>query len=78
MSNLYKVLSRALNNRLKTTTDRITSRAQKGFTSSRCLQEVLINVIGFIGRCNAEKNDVVIISIDYAKALHLLFPVEER
>ena len=68
LSNLYKVLSRALNNRLKTTTDRITSRAQKGFTSSRYLQEVLINVIEFIGRCNAEKKDAVIFSIDYAKA----------
>ena len=55
LSNLYKILSCALNNRLKTTTDRITSRAQKGFTSSRYLQEVLINVIEFI-------------SIDYAKA----------
>ena len=32
------------------------------------MQEVLINVIEFIGRCNAEKNDAVIFSIDYAKA----------
>ena len=55
LSNLYKILSCALNNRLKTTTDRITSRAQKGFTSSRYLQEVLINVIEFIGHCNSEK-----------------------
>ena len=67
LSNLYKILSCALNNRLKTTTDRITSRAQKGFTSSRYLQEVLINVIQFIGHCNSEKNAMVI-SIDYAKA----------
>ena len=51
-----------------TTTDRITSRAQKGFTSSRYLQEVLINVIEFIGHCNSEKKDALVISIDYAKA----------
>ena len=68
LSNLYKIISRALSNRLKTTTDRITSRAQKGFTSSRYLQEVLINVIEFIGHCNAEEKDAVIISVDYAKA----------
>jgi hypothetical protein len=49
LSNLYKVLSRALNNRLKTAVDIITSRAQKGFTSSRSIQEVLINVIEAIG-----------------------------
>ena len=51
LSNLYKVLSRALNNRLKTTIDRITSRAQKGFTT-RYLQEVLINLIENIGTAN--------------------------
>jgi Reverse transcriptase (RNA-dependent DNA polymerase) len=33
----YKVISRAINNRLKTFNDKITSRAQKGFTSSRQL-----------------------------------------
>ena len=68
LSNLYKILSRALNNRLKTITDCVTSRAQKGFTSSRYLQEVLINVIEFIGHCN--KNDIgaFILSIDFAKA----------
>ena len=32
------------------------------------VQEVLINVIEFIGHCNSEKKDAVIISIDYAKA----------
>jgi hypothetical protein len=49
LSNLYKIISRALNNRLKTTIDIITSRAQKGFTSSRAIQEVLINVVEAIG-----------------------------
>ena len=68
LSNLYKIISRALNNRLMTTTDRITSRAQKGFTSSRYLQEVLINVIEFVSHCNIEKKDGVVIAIDYAKA----------
>ena len=51
-----------------TTTDRITSRARKGFTGSHYLQEVLINMIEFIGHCNNEKKDAVVISIDYAKA----------
>ena len=51
-----------------TTTDRITRRARKGFTGSHYLQEVLINVIEFIGHCNNEKKDAVVISIDYAKA----------
>ena len=32
------------------------------------MQEVLINVMEFIGHCNSEKKDAVIISIDYSKA----------
>jgi exonuclease III len=68
LSNLYKVLSRALNNRLKTTIDRILGRAQKGFTSSRNIQEVLINVYEAIGF--AKKNNLcgALISVDMAKA----------
>ena len=72
LSNLYKVLSRAINNRLMTTTDRITSRAQKGFTKSRYLQEVLINVIEFIGNCRASDTSAFVLSIDYAKAFDTL------
>jgi hypothetical protein len=45
LSCLYKVISRALNNRLKKASGYIFSRAQKGFTSDRHIQEVLINVI---------------------------------
>ena len=72
LSNLYKVLSRAINNRLLTTTDRILSRAQKGFTKSRYLQEVLINVIEFIGHCNSSNVSAFVLSIDYAKAFDTL------
>ncbi len=51
LSYLYKVISRALNNRLKKTRDFTMSRAQKGFTSERYIQEVLINVIENIAHC---------------------------
>ena len=72
LSNLYKIISRALNTRLKSTTDTITSRAQKGFTSSRYLQEVLINVIEFIGHCKSNNLPGVVLSIDYSKAFDTL------
>ena len=42
LSCLYKVLSRALNNRLKKIRGYVFSRGQKGFTSDRYIQEVLI------------------------------------
>ena len=41
---------------------------KKGFTSSRYLQEVLINVIEFIGHCNKNYIGAFILSIDFAKA----------
>jgi hypothetical protein len=55
LSCLYKVISRALNNRLKKVSGYIFSRAQKGFTSDRHIQEVLINVIEMIAHCKQHK-----------------------
>ncbi|MFO0002522.1 MAG: reverse transcriptase domain-containing protein, partial [bacterium] len=52
LSCLYKVTSRALNNRLKVASGFIFSRAQKGFTKNIHIQEVLINVIEMIAHCN--------------------------
>jgi hypothetical protein len=69
---IYKIVSKTINNRLKTVTDRILSRAQKGFTSSRFLQEVLINVIETIAKCNNENAAGLILAIDEAKAFDSL------
>jgi hypothetical protein len=68
LSCLYKVLSRALNNRLKKVRDIIFSRAQKGFTNERHIQEVLINVIEGIAHCKENNISACILSIDQAKA----------
>jgi hypothetical protein len=68
----YKIISRAINNRLKKAADRVLSRAQKGFTSSRYIQEVLINVIESIAYCNANNVAGSIVAIDVAKAFDSL------
>ncbi len=44
------------------------SRAQKGFTSERYIQEVLINVIENIAHCKSQNIPGCILSIDQAKA----------
>jgi hypothetical protein len=44
------------------------SRAQKGFTDARFIQEVLINVVESIGYANAKNLPGAIISVDMAKA----------
>ena len=69
---MYKVISRAINNRLKKVSDRILSRAQKGFTNSRFIQEVLINVIETIAGCKSRNVDGLVVAIDVAKAFDSL------
>jgi hypothetical protein len=65
---LYKVLSRAVNNRLKKVRDIIFSWAQKGFTDQRHIQEVLITVIEGIAHCKQNNIPACILSIDQCKA----------
>ena len=65
---IYKVISKSINNRLKKTVDTITSRAQKGFTNSRYIQEVLINVCHNIVHCNTTGTPAFVLSLDQRKA----------
>jgi hypothetical protein len=52
----------------KQITGYIFSRAQKGFTSGRYIQEVLMIVIEIIAHCNKNGIPGAILSIDQAKA----------
>jgi hypothetical protein len=68
LSCLYKVVSRALNNRLKKVSGIIFSRGQKGFTKDRHIQEVLMNIVEMIAHCKEYDVPGEILSIDTAKA----------
>jgi hypothetical protein len=70
LSCIYKVLLRALNNRLKLACNLIYSRSQKGFSSNRYLQEVLINLGETIGFCNSKNIPACIVAIDQSKAFN--------
>jgi hypothetical protein len=59
LSNMYKIISRAFNLRLKKVVNRICSRAQKGYNSDRYVQEVLINVCETIAHCKHNNVEVV-------------------
>jgi exonuclease III len=65
---LYKVVSRAINSRLKKISNRVLSRAQKGFTSGKYIQECLINIIETIKRCNDFNIPAFVLALDQAKA----------
>jgi hypothetical protein len=72
LSNLYKIISRAINNRLNTIVNRICSRAQKGFNNKRYTQECLINVIETIAHCNTTDIGGAAVAVDMAKAFDTL------
>ena len=65
---IYKVISKAITCRLQKVVDTVTSRAQKGFTASRSIQEVLINVIETIAYCNLNNKAAFMLALDQAKA----------
>jgi hypothetical protein len=69
---MYKIVSRAINNRLNLIVNRICSRAQKGFNSHRYTQEVLINVIETIRFCNNNCINGAVVAVDMAKAFDTL------
>ena len=68
LSNFYKIISRAINNRLKTVANRILSRAQKGFNRARQLQEVILNTDQNISYCKKHNIKGVLVAIDQSKA----------
>jgi exonuclease III len=65
---IYKVVSKAINERLKKISNRILSRAQKGFTKGKYIQECLINISELISRCNNYDTKAFVLAIDQAKA----------
>jgi Reverse transcriptase (RNA-dependent DNA polymerase) len=68
LSNLYKIVSRAINARLKAIAPRILSRAQKGFCPNKYMHEVIINSTERIKYCNENNIAGVVISADLSKA----------
>jgi exonuclease III len=72
LSNMYKIISRAFNIRLKKIVNRICSRAQKGYNSDRYVQEVLINVCETIAHCKTANTRGSVLAIDMAKAFDTL------
>jgi Reverse transcriptase (RNA-dependent DNA polymerase) len=64
----YKIISKAINNRLKKVSGRILSRAQKGFTNNQYIQECIINILEAVSFCNESKTKGFLLAIDQAKA----------
>ncbi len=64
----YKIISRALAERLKKVTNRITMVGQKGYSSSKQCQEVIMNILDNIQTCKNIGKAGALISLDIRKA----------
>ena len=67
-SNFCKIISRAINNRLIKVSNRILSRAQKGFNQKRQIQETIINTLENIDYWKRKNIKGVLVSVDQSKA----------
>jgi exonuclease III len=65
---LYKILSKALNNRLKLISGTILTRSQKGFVENRYIQECLINIIESVNYSNKNNIPAFCLALDQTKA----------
>ena len=68
----YKVISRAITARLKKVMDKLTPTSQKGYSSTRRCQEVLMGLIEGIHECKTQNKRGAIISLDMRKAFDTL------
>jgi hypothetical protein len=66
---VFKIVSKAVDNRLKKLNEVILSRAQKGFTNKRYIQECIINIIDNIALSEGSATPAFVLALDMAKAL---------
>jgi hypothetical protein len=65
---LYKIIAKALNNRLKKIAPLVLSRSQKGFVDKKFIQECLINIGETINYAERNKIKAFCLALDMAKA----------
>jgi hypothetical protein len=73
LSYFYKLISKAVNNRLELVIDKLTSIDQKAYSKKRYIQEALINTINTIRHCEVNNVKGSILSIDQKKAFDSIF-----
>jgi hypothetical protein len=64
----YKIISRVIAIRLRKVMDKITNVAQKGFSSTKYCQEVLIGIVDSLNCINVSRSKGALLSLDIRKA----------
>jgi hypothetical protein len=73
LSCFYKLISKAVNNRLELVIDKLTSIDQKAYSKTRYIQEALISTINTIRHCENNNVKGSILSIDQKKAFDSVY-----
>jgi exonuclease III len=73
LSCFYKLISKAVNNRLELVIDKLTSIDQKAYSKTRYIQEALISTINTIKHCEVNNVKGSILSIDQKKAFDSVY-----
>jgi Reverse transcriptase (RNA-dependent DNA polymerase) len=68
----YKLISRVLTNRIRKHSDKITAIGQKGYSTTRCCQEVAISLLDAVHKLKNTGKNGCIISLDISKAFDSL------
>jgi exonuclease III len=73
LSCYYKIISKALNERLGKVIGKVTSMAQKAYNPDRYLHEAIINTVETIKHCQKKNVEGLLISVDLHKAFDSVF-----
>ena len=73
LSCYYKLISRIINERLGSVIDKVTGRAQKAYSNTRYIHEVIINVSNSIRHCIDNNVPGMLVSIDQKKAFDSIY-----
>jgi exonuclease III len=68
LNSVFKIISKAVDTRLEKICDIVLSRAQKGFTKRRHIQECIINISDTIAYCENTSTPAFVMALDMAKA----------
>ena len=72
LCSLYKLLSSIFNLRLESVVDKITYRAQKGFSSKYCIQECLISTYETMNKAIKTNSSLCVQSLDFKSAFDVI------
>ena len=68
MNCIYKIFSKAYTERLKKLIDKLTSKSQKAYSSTKVISEAILNILEYTKNAEIEGKNLALLAIDFKKA----------